>query len=469
MKTKIKKIISIFILISSVFLFSGCGNNNNSPKYQVDLEIWGLFDDSSIFGEIISDYEKVNPLVGKITYRKMTQDNYKKELINAMAEGNGPDIFLMNNADLYFFKNKIESAPENIFSLSEFSSNFVDVAKDDFVADGRIYGAPLSVDSMQLFYNKDIFNFNGISLPPETWNDFADVSRKLTKIDSKGEIIQAGTAMGTAYNVNRASDILGLLMLQNKVKLPTVQDSQINLNMINVAENGRENSARSAFGFYTQFASISSPVYTWNNSMHYSIDSFFEGTSAMMLSYSYNIDTIKSKNSKLNFAVSQIPQYENSLPVGYANYWGFAVNKNKQIKISPTGGGKDMVVNNDMRVHESWQFIKFLTTKNNGSFNVVHATSGEIKSFPTSIDPAKIYLEKTNKPAARRDLIDVQQANPTIKPFVLGNLIAKSWYQPDTESVDAILLDAIDSINKGDSNIDQALKLANTRIEQLKK
>ncbi|MCK9378901.1 MAG: extracellular solute-binding protein [Candidatus Moranbacteria bacterium] len=467
-KNKLVKIFSAGFLMAGILLLSGCGKTNESPSYKVDLEIWGLFDDSSVYSEIISNYEKANPLVGKITYRKMTEENYQKELINAMAEGNGPDIFLMSNSNLSFYKNKVAPAPDNVFSQSDFFSNFVDVAKDDFVADGKIYAAPLSVDSMQLFYNKDIFNANGISLPPNTWYDFTDVSRKLTKIDSKGEIVQAGVAMGSAYNVNRASDIVSLLMMQNGVAMPSGESSQINFNRIGVTDDGREASASNALGFYTQFSSISSPYYTWNRDMHYSIDAFAEGRAAMLLNYSWNLDTIRSKNAKLNFAVSSIPQYPGTSPVGYANYWAFAVNKSKQAKETPIGGANN-AVSNDVRIHEAWQFIKFLTTRNSGTFNVVHATSGVAKPFPVTIDPAKLYLEKTNKPAARRDLIEAQQADPIIKPFALGNLVAKSWYQFDAESVDAIFLEMIDSINKGDASIDQALKLANTRVEQLKK
>jgi ABC-type glycerol-3-phosphate transport system substrate-binding protein len=466
---KLVKLVSVCFLSASVFFLSGCTKESKTPLYQVDLEIWGLFDDSSVFSDIITEYRKVNPLVGKISYRKMTQENYQKELINSMAEGNGPDIFLMNNASLAFYKNKIQPAPEAIFSQSEFSSNFVDVAKDDFVVDGKIYGAPLSVDSMQLFYNKDIFNANGIFLPPGTWDDFAEVSKKLTKISNRGEIIQAGSAIGSAYNINRSADILSLLMLQNGVKLPTAEDPKINLGRVSVLENGREAGANSALEFYTKFSSVSSPYYSWNRDMHYSIDAFSEGKAAMMLNYSWNLDTVRSKNSKLNFAVAPVPQYPGISPVGYANYWGFAVNKNKKIQESSSSGANKLVVTDEMRVHEAWQFIKFLTTKNEGTFNVMHALSKEMKPFPTDIDPAKKYLEKTNKPAARRDLVEAQQADPIIKPFALGNLVAKSWYQFDAESTDAIFLETIDSVNKGDSNIDQALQLAGTRIEQFNK
>ena len=40
-------------------------------------------------------------------------------------------------------------------------------------------------------------------------------------------------------------------------------------------------------------------------------------------------DTIKRKNAKLNIAVSPIPQPDTGGKVNFANYWGYAVAKNK--------------------------------------------------------------------------------------------------------------------------------------------
>jgi len=81
------------------------------------------------------------------------------------------------------------------------------------------YGVPLSVDSLGLYYNKDLFNAAGITSPPRDWNEFADISKKLTKFDVSNQIVVSGTAMGTAYNINRSTDILNLLMLQSQTEM----------------------------------------------------------------------------------------------------------------------------------------------------------------------------------------------------------------------------------------------------------
>ena len=236
-----------------------------------------------------------------------------------MAAGNGPDIFLIHNDWLPSFKNKIEPISNNILGEQEFRQNFVDVAIDDFISEGQIYALPLSVDSLALYYNKDLFNAEGIASPPDTWEKFDEAVKKLTKIDQYNNPTLSGAAMGTAYNINRSTDILGLRMFQNGNQM--INDKgRVTLN---------NDQGRVAMEYYTKFARSNSPLYTWNSSKHDSIDSFYESTAAMMINYSWHYSTVKSKNAKLNFAVAPVPQPSSGQPVNYANYWGFASAKGK--------------------------------------------------------------------------------------------------------------------------------------------
>jgi hypothetical protein len=187
----------------------------------------------------------------------------------------------------------------------------------------------------------------------------------------------------------------------------------------------------------------------------------------MMLSYAYNIDTIKSKNAKLNFATSPVPQYSGKSPIGYANYWGFAVAKNKIVNAGKNS--KVQPVSNDVRVREAWEFLKTLTTQNSGKLTLINMITGANRNATFNFDPAKYYLDDTKKPAARRDLIDKQKTDPLLGPFAYGNLIAKSWRQSDPSQIETILLEAIDSINKGNATVSEALRLASIRIGRLVK
>ena len=88
--------------------------------------------------------------------------------------------------------------------------------------------------------------------------------------------------------------------------------------------------------------------------------------------------------------------------------------------------------------------------------------------MPLTSDPTREYLEKTHKPAARRDLVAEQKNDLTLSAFVYGNLIAKNWYQGDAEAADGILIDAIDSVVRGERTVQSALETAGSRINLLR-
>jgi len=49
---------------------------------------------------------------------------------------------------------------------------------DDFLYQGQPYASPLSINTLALFYNRDLLNEAGIVLPPVTWEEFVNDSKK---------------------------------------------------------------------------------------------------------------------------------------------------------------------------------------------------------------------------------------------------------------------------------------------------
>lgn len=454
-KINLHRGVASFLVFLMLPLFMGGCGTQKSATYKAELEIWGSFDDNDDFSEIISEYKKINPFIGDIIYKKVPIDSYESELINAMASGNGPDIFLVNNAWMPRYEDKVSPAPEYVINEKEFQANFVDVVSADFIGKQKeVYGTPLSVDSLALYYNKEMFNTAGISAPPTTWSEVLADSKKITKVDDVGEIKKSGIALGTAENINRSTDIIDVLLFQNGATMPDKMNPEFNPDYA-IGKNVLE--------FYTQFSRFSSPAYTWNKRMHYSIDSFYEGDLSMMINYSWHINTIKNKNAKLDFGIVPIPQISSEKPANYANYWSFVVNKNKQIKQIEG----ESIITNEIRVHEAWQFLKFLTFKNDGKFSIINYKTKNKKEFIATIDPASLYLEKTSKPAARRDLIEKQKDDPILGSFAYGNLIAKSWYKKNSNMIENVWAKAIEDVNNGNATNEQAFRLVEYGIKQV--
>jgi len=446
-----KKGLFLLAMFGIMFLVSGCSIvKTPTATMSLDLEVWGLFDDSDTFSTTIAEYKKINPSI-TIKYKKLDPDTYKNELIESLAANRGPDIILIQNSWLRNFADKITPAPAEIITEQGFRKEFVDVVANDFIGQGKVYATPLSVDNLALFYNKDIFNQAGIVDPPKTWQEFVEDVKKTTKLDELGQIRQSGAAMGTAYNINRSTDILNLLFLQYKTPMYDAQQGQAKFQQ-----------GVGALDFYTSFAkmklssSVENQYYSWNPKMHYSVDAFSEGNLAMMLNYSWQIETIKSKSPKLNFAIAPVPQLNIDDAVTYPNYWAFTVVANKA---NITSNGKKVNVSNNTRIAEAWKFLKFLTMK-------PVAIAGQ-PAPATLFDAAAKYAQETGKPSGRRDLIEGQRNSVGVGVFAQQNLVAKNWQQSDPVAIETIFAEMIDKVNKGGATTNEAIQEASRRVTQV--
>ncbi len=394
----------------------------------------------------------------------MPAETYKEDLLDALASGKGPDIFMIRNSWRKSFEDKTVPAPEGLLTEKRFRDALVDTAADDFVgSDGKIYGLPVSVDSLALYYNKDILNAAGITQPPATWEEVLSAAKKISRVDDYGNVIRSGIAIGTAYNINRSTDILAAMMMQLGSPMINKQSGMAEFS----DEKGRK-----ALEFYLQFANAGSGSYSWNPFMHYSIDAFYEGTLGMMVNYSWQYATLKQKNAKLNIGVAPLPQFVGTQPVNIANYWGYAVAKNKQYQapIGQENAPVNLAQWDYLRIHEAWQFLSYFALPHeNNTMTFVNGLAGTSKPLILQSDPAGVYLKKTGKPAARRDLIETQKDDLVLAPFAEGNLIAKNWYQGNTEAVEGIMAEMIDTLNRGASGVYEALSVAINRINLLRR
>ncbi len=423
MKQIYKKIIVAVISVS--VLAAGCSGGGTQQKYTI--KIWKPFVDSEKMQDIITAYNKKHPNV-TIEYTKKNIDNYESDLLNALAAGNGPDIFSINNSWLPQYMDKVVAAPDKLFTLKEYKDTFVDVLSADFVKDNKIYGTAMWVDSLGLYYNKDLLGTAGIATPPKTWDELAQDSRRITQQDEDGYFSKSGVAIGLSSNVNRATDILYLMMLQAGA-VPWSSDGRTAQFTKTISRDGKNYSPGvTATEFYTSFANPNSVNYTWNTDSDYSIDSFANGRSAFMYGYSYAREEINNKAPNLNYDTALAPQYKlGASNVNYANYFAEVVSK--QSKVSDV----------------AWDFLKFATGK----------------------DMLDKYYAKDKQPSSRRDLIELQASDEEIGVFATANLTAKSFYKFNETKFDKLMSDMIENVVLRGLKIDTALGQAQSQASAL--
>ncbi len=409
----------LLLIIFSVFALTGLGcrrPGTGEERIDANIVVWGLWQDSSIMDPVVKAFTEQTGI--EVEYKKIASvATYEKMLLEALAEGRGPDVFVIHHTWVEGKRGLMSPAPATIIDERMVGEEFVTVVGKDLVRDGFVYALPTSVDTMAMIYNVNALNAAGVTQPPKTWPEFQNAVEKITEVSRLGIIEKSATAMGTSANINRAPDILQLLMMQSG---------------LNITGEGKVDIANDigekALTFFTDFSNKSKKVYTWDLGQDYSIDAFSEGETAMIFNYSYHIPTSEAKNQRLNFPVAPIHHIRNnSTPMAFANYWPFSVSNTSR---SPQA---------------AWMFVRYIT-------------SNEIAGA----------INKAQKaPPARRDSIEALRSDVIMGVFAEQTLRATSWPRVDVISSDGIFNTMIDEVATGAISISDALRRAEDQLEQI--
>ncbi len=131
------------------------------------------------FEQMAKQYEEAHPGVRiKVETVGGASDDYS-DITAKLTAGKGPDIFTnIGN----------EAMKEWIRYLEDLSDEpWVDDASphtlDGITLDGKVYGAPMSIEGFGVVYNRDLFKEAGITEPPKTFSELEAAARRLS---SKG-------------------------------------------------------------------------------------------------------------------------------------------------------------------------------------------------------------------------------------------------------------------------------------------
>ncbi len=386
---------------------------DRKPVQEISLSIWGI-DDKSFFEGVLDKFNQSNRNIS-ISYRSFDEASYENALLNALATGQGPDIFMFHRSWLKKHGDKVAIPSATQISLPVFRQLFPDIAERDFVSDGKIYALPLYLDTVAMFYNKDIFNNKAIAVLPKTWDDFRLLIPYLTEYDVNHQIVKSAAAVGgSGKSISKVSDLLSALMIQSGSSI--ADSSRI---------NNFDAPAVKAFDFYLQFANAGNAYYTWNDGLGNSLDSFSAAKTAVIFNYARSLADIKRKNPFLNFAVAHLPQFNPSQPKNYADYWGLAVSKQS------------------LHPEEAWNFAIDLTTNANTN---------------------SMYLQSSGLPPALRTLINQYQNDANLSVFSRQALSAYAISYSDKNKFDSVISDMIEAVLTGKASQSDALDQARLKL-----
>ncbi len=391
-------VVIILLLISPLILGPIFKKSQDGPK-GASLTLWMLFDEEKLWNETLSNYTRSFPNV-HIKVRKFSDPKeYETELINALAEGNGPDIFMLKNTWVRKHKNKVLplTTPTEI---SYFNTVYPQIAMNDLegeitykdaanktVKEQALFGVPLSIDTLALIVNKSIYRqyIVGRNLPGATWEDLKADTRAITQKDANG-LVLGSIAMGD-INLRHGVDILHLLFAEAE---PAYIDASRSVYAFG------QSSVRDAATLWFMFSDASNTLYTWDPARLMSplpdrdeVGSFAAGKIAMMFGYSYDIMDIKTEIALLKregktaidpsqIAVVEVPVFNPLRKRTIGSYYPLFVSKDSK---SP---------------ETAWHFLSF----------IMHTK-----------DLEQSYSKKTLRPPAKTALQTEYVKDPLMAPF----------------------------------------------------
>ena len=152
---------------------TGCGGPAGGSGNTVSFYSW---DNEATMKPVLDEFKKENPSIDlKVSYGTPVQ-GYISTLQTRINSGTAADVFIItaeNKAEI------MEGGFAKDLSRAPWMGNIADAAKATYTRDGKVYGAATASWGGGILYNKDLLAKVGFTNPPETWDDFLALCRKL--------------------------------------------------------------------------------------------------------------------------------------------------------------------------------------------------------------------------------------------------------------------------------------------------
>lgn len=412
-------IVFVVCAILGILVFSGAiplGKQTNDAGSQGTVVLWGTVKTQVVY-PLIENFNRANPAF-ILKYEEKSTDTFDKDLLEAFASGEGPDIFFISDDLAYKYSNKIYTIPFSGFPVDTFKNVFAG-AGEVFLTSKGVLAFPLTIDPLMMYYNRSILDANGITYPPVYWDEFSSLVPVLTKKDDRGLITKSTVAMGHFSNILHAKDILSTLFMQTGNTIITEKNGYFT----SVLKGGESSNA--VLKFYTNFADPLNNLYSWNKAFSNSGDAFSAENLAFYFGYASELQSLVNKNPNQNFLVTAVPQIRNSnFKSTSAHVMGIAVSSfSKNFNAAFTTAG--LIANGDF-----------------------------VSKLATSLGVAP----------ARRDLLKTIPTDAYLPTFYSSALFARSWLDPSPKDTDTIFKGMVEKVLSNSLSIEQAIGDASSKL-----
>ncbi len=435
--------------ISGILVFAlvvgGGGGNTVGP-----IVIWGT-QEPSAFAVVIRQAAENESRLAQVSYVQKDPVTYETLLTEALASGEGPDLFLLRQDYVVRDVGKVIPIPYNFLSQSQFEDVFVESARP-YLSQSGVLGIPILVDPIVLYWNRDMLGSAGFAKPPQYLDEFPGVAGKVVKRDDSGRIVKAAVALGEYGNIDHAKDILSLLILQAGGTITRKDNTERLVPSLSARTVGQTSQAgESALRFYSEFADPSKIHYSWNRSLSSSRAAFAAGDLALYFGYASEARIIARTNPNLNFAAAPVPQGRDRNSINVAHVYALAISRASR---NPVGARTVASLMADTGLARSLSFALGIPSARRDVLNAI-VTCDECPRQGTNC-PKKVQAQCAGVSISPNDVLFTKQA-----------IIARSWIDPDPEKTSDIFRAMIESVTSGAARYAEAIGRADQQMAQI--
>lgn len=434
----------VVIIIAIVLIV--LGNNKAAAPTKSTLSIWSPFDEGKTFQTLSAKFLAAHPTVTlDFKYVQATDaKDYEAQVVNAIAGGHGPDIWLLRNDWLPKHTDKLKPATDTTGS----AAGAVTLVKKDIIpnlvdqntVNGALYAMPLQADALAVMYNQTLYNTLTANLPtdqtkiaqivPASWDDLKKQANLISQ-SKNGVVTRSGIALGTASNTFASADVLSAFLTQSGVTSVLSADGKsVTFNLPKIVGGATTLPATNALSFYASFASPGQANFSWTENLGDPINAFLNQKTGALIGYYSTLQTILSKNP--SFSVTVLPLVQPSLTTGtprvdYGVTWSGAVSKT-----SP-------------QTALAWNYLSYL------------GTSTVLQQYATTANRLDISNSGATTIALQSQLISASGAATLYQKELstIQSLAAPEWQFRDQVLTDTINL-VIDSAQSAQTAVDSA-------------
>ena len=181
-----KRIVALFLAAIMLMAFSLPALAES--KTTVTFALWDE-NQKPMFDEIIAKFQEENPGI-EVEVQLTPWSQYWTKLDAAMGAETAADVFWMNTFLPKYVAAKVLEPLNGYIEQDKLDMDaYVPVVRDAYVIDGQSYALPKGMDTVQVFFNKAIFEKHGVGLPQEgwTWEDMVKLATELKDAIAKAD------------------------------------------------------------------------------------------------------------------------------------------------------------------------------------------------------------------------------------------------------------------------------------------